>query len=89
MQPVVRLGDVNTAGAPTIEGRPTVFVNNRPINTNGDAVAGHPPGGIHAAPHTANGSSTVFAENKPVNFLSNADTCGHTRATGSPDTYTR
>lgn len=87
MQPVVRLGDVNTAGAPTIVGRPTVFVNNRFINVNGDAVQGHPPGGIHGGPVCANGSPTVYAENIPVVHIGCADNCGHARATGSPDTY--
>lgn len=87
MSAIERRGDVNTAGA-AITGtkQSTVFANNILVATNGDPVAGHGKG-IHRAPSTANGSSTVFISGIPINRIGDSDTCGHTRASGSPNVF--
>lgn len=80
-----RQGDPNTVGAVIIStNQSTVFANGILISVNDSPVAGHglPP---HASPFTANGSSTVFAEGIPVNRQGDSDTCGHSRASGSPN----
>jgi uncharacterized Zn-binding protein involved in type VI secretion len=87
MPEVHRLGDPNDAGAPiTSTLQQTVFANNSLVSVDGSQVEGHglPP---HAAPVTANGSQTVFINNIPVNKTGDNDTCGHARASGSPDIF--
>jgi len=87
MPAVHRLGDPNTAGAAiTLVAQGTVFVNGLLWAINGSQVAGHGRG-AHAGPNTASGSGTVFIGGISVNFQGNADTCGHTRAGGSPDVF--
>jgi uncharacterized Zn-binding protein involved in type VI secretion len=85
MASVHRQGDTNTAGAP-IESvqQQTVFANKALVSVNGSAVADHGRR-AHDRPFTANGSATVFINNIPVNKAGDPDTCGHTRAQGSPD----
>lgn len=82
-----RLNDPDDAGA-AITGIPqgTVFVNNQPASIDGSSVAGHGRG-EHSGPKTANGSPTVFIANIPANRQGDADTCGHARASGSPDVF--
>jgi len=87
MPQVHRLTDDNTAGAPIVSViQSSVFTNYLLTSVDGCPVAGHGPG-VHGGPLTANGSTNVFIENIPVNRLGDADTCGHTRAVGSPDVY--
>jgi len=89
----VRQGDANSAGGIATTGASTVFVNGRPLVYPGINVTPHPccgsPGcGIHCAAVTTGGSSTVFVEGKPVlRANSDSDSCGHVRATGSPDVF--
>lgn len=87
-----RLGDANDAGGVvTSIPQTTVFVNNVLVSVDGSIGTSHPP--CPLPPHcagqwqTANGSPDVFVENIPVNFKGNADTCGHSRAEGSPDVF--
>jgi len=87
MPEIHRQGDANTAGAPvTSTLQQTVFANNALVSVDGSSVADHGRR-KHDAPVTANGSSTVFINGIPVNKSGDADTCGHTRATGSPDVF--
>lgn len=87
-KPVHRLGDSNDAGAAITEvAQGTVFANNILVAIDGSAVAGHGLG-EHASPVTANGSATVFIGGIPVNRQGDADSCGHSRAEGSPDVFT-
>lgn len=87
----VRRGDVNTAGGATTTGSNKVFVNGKPLCYPGISVTPHPccgaPGcAIHCVAKTTGGSKKVFVQGKPVIRTSvDRDTCGHARATGSPN----
>ncbi len=88
-----RLGDANTAGG-AVQNIPqgTVYANNLIISVNGStgsADASCNNNNIHCAGNwsTTGGGPTVFAENIPVNKSGDPDTCGHARATGSPNVY--
>jgi uncharacterized Zn-binding protein involved in type VI secretion len=87
MPAVHRQGDSNDGGG-TIEGIPqgTVYVNGQLASIDGSAVSGHGLG-EHSGPTTANGSGTVFIGGIPVNRQGDADTCGDSRADGSPNVY--
>ena len=84
-----RMGDANNAGGVvTSIPQSTVYVNNKLVVVDGSTGTSHPPcptPGIHCAGAwaTANGNSTVKIGGIPVNSLGDADTCGHSRATGS------
>ena len=87
---VVRTGDVNSAGGAAVGGIPTVLANGRPVIPPGTAVTPHPccgakGCGIHCGASTTMGSPTVLASGMPIVFVGSPDTCGHSRATGSPD----
>jgi len=85
MPQVHRMGDPNDAGAPIVSvPQSTVFVNGRIGSVDGSSVAGHGKN-VHSSPKTANGSATVFFGGIPANRQGDADTCGHTRTSGSPD----
>jgi uncharacterized Zn-binding protein involved in type VI secretion len=85
MPPVVRVGDVNSAGGEALGGVSNVIVNGRPISVNGNPVTGH-GSGIHQSPTTAIGSTNVFASGIKIQYVGGCvDTCGHARSTGSPD----
>lgn len=73
------INDPNT-GNGLIETPPQDFFNasGELVSVNTTPVTDHPPG--HTGVQTANGSSFFNIAGKPVNFVSNADTCGHTRA---------
>lgn len=87
MPAIHRQGDANAAGAPvTNVPQGTVFANGSLVSVDGSSVADHGRR-AHDAPNTANGSATVFINGIPVNKAGDADTCGHTRATGSPDVF--
>lgn len=84
-----RLGDTNTAGG-SITSIPqgSVFANGLLVCVNGSIGTGHPPcpePDIHCAGNwvTTGGGPTVFAEGIPVNKQGDADSCGHSRASGS------
>lgn len=89
-KPAVRKGDVNSAGGATVTGSLKVLVNGKPLCFPGISVTPHPccgaPGcGIHCSAKTAGGSIKVLVEGKPVIRIGDIDTCGHPRATGSPN----
>jgi len=86
---VHRLGDANVAGG-IVSGplQSTVYANGLLVAVDGSAVTPHfpfiPP---HIGTVTANGSPTVFAEGIPINGMGDPDSCGHPRASGSPDVF--
>lgn len=89
-----RIGDCNDAGGcVTSTPNGTVYADNILIAVNGAIGTSHAPCPAPSPPHcagnwtTANGGPTVFAENIPINKTGDADTCGHTRAAGSPDVF--
>lgn len=90
---VHRMSDCNTgAGCITSMPQSTVFANNLLVCVDGSIGTSHPPCPdviIHCAGVwvTTSGGPTVFAEGIPVNKMSDPDTCGHTRASGSPDVF--
>tara|TARA_B100001057_G_scaffold102008_2_gene99153 strand:+ start:8533 stop:8793 length:261 start_codon:yes stop_codon:yes gene_type:complete len=84
MPGVHRNGDSNNAGGVVSSSR-NVNVNGKSISVDGDSVSSHPPS--HTGVKTANGSGSVNANGKPVNRVGDADTCGHTRSSGSGDVF--
>ena len=84
MPNVVRVGDPDTGGGIVTSGASTVFANGMPVALPGMPVTGHGDG-AHAGPVTVGGSGTVKADGQPVIYVGCADSCGHSRATGSPD----
>jgi hypothetical protein len=94
MAAVHRMGDPNTGGG-VINSIPqgTVYANNKLIAVNGSRGSGHAlckDNNIHCSGNwaTTGGGPTVFAENIEINNSGDPDTCGHSRATGSPDVFT-
>ena len=82
-----RLNDANDAGAAiTSIAQGTVYINNLLASIDGSSVAGHGVG-EHSSPTTTNGSGTVFIGGIPVNRQGDADTCGDSRAAGSPNVF--
>ncbi len=86
----VRRGDINSAGGATTTGSTKVTVNGRPLCYPGISVTPHPccgaPGcGAHCAAKTTGGSKKVTVQGKPVLRVGDTDSCGHARATGSPN----
>lgn len=82
-----RLNDANDADGAVISiAQGTVYINNLLASIDGSEVDGHGLG-EHSSPNTANGSSTVFIGGIPVNRQGDADTCGHSRAAGSPNVF--
>ena len=90
-RPVVRIGDINSAGGVAVQGHMNVTVNGRPAARQGSRVTPHPccgaPGcGIHCAATAAfPGSFSVTMNGIPVLRIGDIDTCGHPRATGAFD----
>jgi uncharacterized Zn-binding protein involved in type VI secretion len=87
---VVRMGDVNSAGGVATSGVFTVLANGRPVVPPGTRVTPHPccgakGCGIHCGASTTMGAPRVLAGGRPVVFVGSPDTCGHSRATGSPN----
>ena len=95
MPAVQRKGDQNDGTGEATGGVASVRVNNLPIMIPGEPVTAHPPYGrkgrktIHndGSQKTAGGVATVRAGGKPVVVTGNADTCGHSRAGGSPNVF--
>lgn len=84
-----RRGDPNTAGGViTSIPQSTVFINGRLASVDGSQGTSHDPcpkPPIHCAGNwsTAGGVATVMAGGIPINVDGNADTCGHSRTSGS------
>lgn len=91
MPGIERLFDINTGGGVIVfipQG--SVFANGRRVSVRGSFVAPHPPCPIvpiHCAAITLCSSSSVFAESIPVNRITDCDSCGHSRLTGSSDVF--
>lgn len=85
--PIVRMGDVNSAGGAAMVPRSTVLSSQKPLAAFASSVSPHPccgaPGcSIHCAASITGGSPTVWAEGKPVHKVMDTDTCGHSRVQG-------
>lgn len=89
MPRVVREGDKNNAGGRVIKGNKNFIVDGKPISVDGCPVSAHRPfKNPHkpdGKPKTANGTSLFLVDGIPVNTVGDKDTCGHTRAEGSPN----
>ncbi len=91
MPQVHRLGDANSAGGViTSIPQSTVFVNGKLVSVDGSKGTGHAP---FEPPHTdgdwstANGTATITAGGLPINATGDSDSCGHPRASGSPNVF--
>jgi len=89
---VHRLNDSNTAGGSiTTIPQGTVFANGLPVSVNGSR--GTADASCPLTPHcsgewyTAQGRYTVYAQNIRVNCEGDSDSCGHSRASGSPNVF--
>lgn len=90
--PIVRVGDINSAGGVVTQGHSNITVNGKLLAIKGSPVTPHPccpaPG---CSPHCSAtaaypGSSLVTANGIPVLRVNvDKDSCGHPRATGSPN----
>jgi len=92
MPAVERVGDANSAGGVIMSGDPSVLVNGQVIAIQGSPVSPHPccgrPGcGAHCAAVTTSSNFTVLINGIPVVLVGDVDTCGHPRATSSPDVF--
>ena len=89
MPAVQRQGDPNDAGGTASGGVGSVRVNGKPVVVDGTAVSSHAPWGRPHPPHnaasTTGGIGSVKAGGIPINVDGNADSCGHTRTSGSSD----
>ena len=86
-RPIVRIGDINSAGGVAIVPVRNVTANGRPLARFMSIVTPHPPCPfvpIHCAASAAlPASRTVTAGGTPVLRIMDRDTCGHPRVTGS------
>jgi len=91
MPAVQRQGDANGAGGVITGGVGSVRVNGRPIAVAGLGVTPHPCCGqqgcpsVHCFASTTGGARTVRAGGVPVSLTGAPDTCGDSRAGGSPN----
>lgn len=86
--PQVRLGDINSDGAPVIGTKAVrCIVNGRPAATAGDIVAPHDSKPTHFAV-TTSFKPTVLIQGVPTTNLGAFDSCGHVRITGSSNVFT-
>jgi uncharacterized Zn-binding protein involved in type VI secretion len=88
--PIQRVGDFNSGGGIIVSGGHfNVLVNGRPAATPWAAVTPHIGCGkknpLHCIALTLPGSSTVKINGIPVIVSGVPDTCGHSRAGGSPN----
>ena len=86
-----RIGDRNSAGGVILNGDSSVLINGRAVAVQGASVSAHPCCGQRGCPPThcnaktqAN-NSTVLVNGIPLVLNGDVDTCGHPRASGSPD----
>lgn len=89
---VQRVGDSNTAGGViTGGGQNSVLINGRPAAKPSSSVTPHIGCGKKSPQHckakTTPTSSTVFANGQPLVLTGGKDTCGHSRAGGSPNVF--
>ena len=91
MPGVVRRGDTNSVGGVAVGASSDVLVNGRGVVYPSSIVTPHPCCGgkgcnAHcAATVTGPGSSTVTVNGKRVIRQGDSDSCGHARATSSPN----
>jgi len=91
--PMQRVGDPNSGGGIIVSGgHRNVLINGRPAATPGAVVTPHIGCGkknlkslLHCLALTLPGSSTVKINGTPVIVNGVPDTCGHSRAGGSPN----
>lgn len=86
MPKVVRVGDINSAGGRVTSGSPSMIIDGRKVAPIGSLVSPHKPcpkHHKHCHAKTAHGSKSFIIDGKPVTVVSNKDTCGHKRVTGS------
>lgn len=86
MPKVVRVGDINSAGGRVTSGSKTVIIDGKQVAPIGSPVSPHLPCPIvpiHCHAKTAQGSKSFIVDGKPVTVVTNKDTCGHPRVTGS------
>ena len=96
MTPLVRRGDINSAGGVLTAGHRNVICNGRPTGLQGGGVTPHPccpqkGCSIHCSAKAAYPGSRLVTINgiKALRVGRDRDTCGHPRATGSPNTVLR
>lgn len=88
-----RMGDANSGGGIiTSIPQSRVYINNLLACVDGSQGTSHvgcPDDPIHCAGawQTSGGSSKVRISGIPANRTGDSDTCGHTRATGSPNVF--
>ena len=86
-----RVGDRNTAGGVILNGDNSVLINGRAVAVQGAGVSPHPCCGQRGCPpthcnaKTQTNNATVVVNGVPLIFTDDVDTCGHARASGSPD----
>lgn len=90
MPAVQRQGDANGAGGIITGGDSSVLINGRPAAYPGLLVTPHPCCGapgcfMHCAAFTTGGSASVRVGGRPLLRTGDSDTCGHSRAGGSPN----
>ena len=88
---IQRVGDRNTAGGVITNGDSSVLINGRAVAVRGSSVSPHPCCGQRGCPpthcnaRTQTNTATVLVNGVPLIFTDDVDTCGHPRASGSPD----
>lgn len=81
---VARLGDVDSEGAPQVQGSTNVFANNLAVCRTGDLDSGAGPDN---PPGAAIGQSTVFVNGLPIYVIGNPDSSGRTQIEGSLNVF--
>ena len=87
---VVRMMDINQAGGAVTNSHANVLANGRPLAKKTSPVTPHPPcsprSPIHCVATSGTpGSIKVLANGIALLRVGDRDTCGHIRATGSPN----
>jgi hypothetical protein len=88
-----RVGDRNTAGGVITNGDNSVLINGRAVAIRGSSVSPHPCCGrkgcppTHCSAKTQTNNSTVLVNGIPLILTDDNDTCGHPRASGSPNVF--
>jgi uncharacterized Zn-binding protein involved in type VI secretion len=93
MTGIQTVGDANDGGGIIITTpQSTVFVEGKLVAVDGSQGTTHPPAPFDPSHNigvwsTANGSSTVFINGIAVNSDGDADSCGHSRVSGSTTVF--
>jgi uncharacterized Zn-binding protein involved in type VI secretion len=83
---VVRITDPNSCGGVPMSGVSSVRVNGIPIVVNGASVTPHPNNKPpHNSARTIARNPTVRAGGLPIVTATDVDSCGHSRASASPN----